>query len=255
MSSTPRHLEQLPEEVVATLRAYVRSVTEAYGDQLEAVILYGSAVRGDFFPGRSNLNVLLLLRDCGRPLLARYAKLHRRWAREQIVVPLFITQDELQSMAATYPLEIWDIRSHYRVLVGHDPFLGLHVDQGKFPEIIERELRGHLLRTNQRFVEGGATVEAVTVLLPLAITSMLPYLRATQAALGRPVGLSGELVLKDVEAALGDIDLRGLMDAWNLKRGVVTPGPAEVPHLFDRYLSALRLLLGTITGLRQQGRF
>jgi hypothetical protein len=255
VSSNPRHLDQAPEEVVVTLRAYVRSVTEAYGDQLEGVVLYGSAARGDFFPGRSNVNTLLLLKDCGRPLLARYARLHRRWGREQIVVPLFLTQDDLQAMAAAYPLEIWDIQSHHRVLVGHDPFLGLHVDQGKFLEIIERELRGHLVRTNQRFVEGDATVEAASVLLPLAITSVLPYLRATQAVLGRTVGLSGELVLKDVEAALGDIDLRGLIDAWNLKRGVVTPGPAEVPHLFDRYLSALRLLLTSIARLKHERRF
>jgi hypothetical protein len=107
---------------------------------------------------------------------------------------------------------------------------------------------------NQRLVEGGATEEAILVLLPLAITSLLPSLRALQVVLGRPAETSSELVLKDLDATLS-LDLSGMRDAWNLKRGIISPGKAEVPRLFDRYATTIRQLLGKIVELKQQGRF
>ena len=38
------------------------------------------------------------------------------------------------------------------------------------------------------------------------------------------------------------IDLAGLTDVLHLKRGIITPGPVEVPRLFDRYAANLEAL-------------
>ena len=46
-----------------------------------------------------------------------------------------------------------------------------------------------------------------------------------------------DAVIKDVADRL-QLDLQGFLDALMLKRGVISPGPSEIPHVFDRYLQA-----------------
>ena len=50
MSLTQTMFENLPEEVRQTLQLYVERMTDLYGPSLHAMLLYGSAVRGDYLP-------------------------------------------------------------------------------------------------------------------------------------------------------------------------------------------------------------
>jgi hypothetical protein len=91
-------------------------------------------------------------------------------------------------------------------------------------------------------VEGRSTEEAITSLLSLSITGLLPALRGLQRLLNRPVLFHGEPLLKDVESNLA-LDLTGLRDALALKRGHISPGQKEIPRLMDRYIECLTSLV------------
>ncbi len=252
MSSVKWTIDGLPEETQQLLRLYVKDVAQVFGNTLESVLLYGSAVRGEFLPGRSNLNLLLFVSSYDVAVLKKYNGLHKRWSKEQLVVPLFLTAADLQSAAFVFPLEYQDIYEWHRVLWGQDPFVGFKVDTRHLTSEVLQALRGNLLRVRQRLVEGGSTEEAMTILLPLSITALLPVLRGTQRLLGRP-GLShGEPLLKDLEVHLG-INLTGLRDALLLKRGQISPGHKEVPRLMDRYLESLAQLVTTVEQRLGQG--
>ena len=154
--------------------------------------------------------------------------------------------------AAVFPLEFLEIQEQHRVLGGRDPFIGFHVKADRLREVVVHGLMSHLLRLRQRYVEGGASDDATTILLPLSITSTLPLLRGVQRLLGRPVLSQSDAVIKDVAEQL-KIDLHGLLDALLLKRGQISPGPHEVPRLFDRYLQATTLLTRAVEQLPQSG--
>ena len=252
MSSVKWTIDGLPEETQQLLRLYVKDVTQVYGAQLEGVLLYGSAVRGEFLPGRSNLNLLLFVSSYDVAVLKKYNDLHKRWSKEQIVVPLFLTAADLEAAAFVFPLEYQDIYEWHRVLWGQDPFVGFKVDTRHLTSEVLQALRGNLLRVRQRLVEGGSTEEAMTILLPLSITALLPVLRGTQRLLGRPVLSHGDPLLKDLEVHFG-IDLTGLRDALLLKRGRISPGHKEVPRLMDRYLESLGQLVTTVEQRLRQG--
>lgn len=241
-------IEGLPEEAQQQLRAYVKDVRAIYGDQLEGILLYGSAVRGEFLPGRSNFNIVLVLKSYAGESLKKYGALHRRWAKEHVVVPLFLTQDDLQAAALVFPLEYLEIQEHHRVLWGQDPFVGFKVDQRHLAGEVLQSLRGNLLRVRQRFVEGGGTEEAITILLPLSVTALFPPLRGLQHLLGRPALSQSEALLKDVESHLA-VDGSGLHDALLLKRGLISPGQKETPRLFDRYVEGLSQLVSKVESL------
>ena len=252
MSSVKWTIDGLHEETQQLLRSYVKDVAQVFGNKLESVLLYGSAVRGEFLPGRSNLNLLLFVSSYDVAVLKKYNGLHKRWSKEQLVVPLFLTAADLQSAAFVFPLEYQDIYEWHRVLWGQDPFVGFKVDTRHLTSEVLQALRGNLLRVRQRLVEGGSTEEAMTILLPLSITALLPVLRGTQRLLGRPVLSHGEPLFKDLEVHLG-INLTGLRDALLLKRGQISPGHKEVPRLMDRYLESLAQLVTTVEQRLGQG--
>jgi hypothetical protein len=242
--------EGLPSETQTTIRTYTKDVSKIFGSLLEGILLYGSAVRGDFLHGRSNLNFLLLLGGHDRTKLADYAKAHKKWARDQVVVPLLLTDAELTASVSLFPLEYLEIQEQHRLLAGRDPFIGLHVDTAGLELQIRQNLRGNLLRLRQRFVEGGGTQEAVTILLPLSLTALLPCVRGLQRLAKRKTSGSAEQLFLEWQEAI-EMDCSGFLDVLHLKRGLISPGPVEVPRLFDRYAAALETLIRHVESSRR----
>ena len=75
-----RVIEGLPGDTQKLLKTYVKEVKGVFGEQLEGMLLYGSAVRGEFLPGRSNLNILLLVPSYDSAVLKQYSAVHRQWS-------------------------------------------------------------------------------------------------------------------------------------------------------------------------------
>lgn len=235
-------MRDLPQPVQNVLRPYLAQVTKLFGQTLEAVILYGSAAGGDYLPGRSNINLLILLTQHDAELLRKYAVLHKRWQKEQVVVPLFLTIAEVKSSLDLFPLEYLEIQDQHVLLAGRDPFPELRTDPRNVKLQCQQETRGNLLRLRQRYVEGRAATEAIGMLLPLSLTALLPCLRGFLRVNGRPAERSADAVLKTVQNEL-KIDIAAFEDVLKLKRGIISPGPAEMPRLFERYVAALEALV------------
>jgi hypothetical protein len=236
----------IPAEVQQLLQRYVRETTALLGQQLEGILLYGSAVGSEFLPGRSNLNLLLMVSGYEREGMKRYAKAHKRWSREQFVVPLVVKETDLTKPGTLFPLEYLEIQEQHRVLWGRDPFIGLHIDRTHLAYQVRQGIQGNLVRLRQRFIEGGGTEEAMTMLLPLSLTALLPCLRGLQRLAGQPALFQSDALLTGIRAMTG-LDLAGVTDVLELKRGIISPGPVEVPRLFDRYAGNLDALNGVIT--------
>jgi predicted nucleotidyltransferase len=235
----------IPTEIQQLLQRYVKETAALLGGQLEGILLYGSAVRGEFLPGRSNINLLLMVSSYDREGLKRYAKAHTRWSREQFVVPLVLTEADLTRPGTVFPLEYLEIQEQHRVLWGRDPFIGMHIDRTHLGYQVQQGLQGNLVRLRQRFIEGGGTEEAITMLLPLSLTALLPCLRGLQRLAGQPPLFQSDALLAGIQKMTG-IDVTGFNEVLDLKRGIISPGPVEVPRLFDRYAATLTALIQVV---------
>lgn len=245
---------QLQEETHAPLRGFLRSIKKQKDMKFEAILVYGSAARGEFLEGYSNINVLVVLERITQPVLQRWSGVHKQWAREKIVAPLFLTQTDLQQSSDVFPLEYLDIKECHVLLEGRDPLPELHVNQAHMFVQCRQEACANLLRVRQCYVEGWGRVEAIQTLLPLSLTALLPCLRGLYRLLGRPSNMKSPEVLDELKATL-DVDPSVFLEVWRLKRGLSTPGKHELPKLLERYLAGLGQLVDRIDAMKHEELF
>lgn len=116
-----------------------------------SAVLHGSAARGQYLPGWSDINVVLIVDAIGTDTLERLHGPLVRWRERAGDLPLLMTRAEWQRSTDAYPLEIAEMRASYRVLHGPDPLAGLTVRPEDLRQALERELRGKLLRLRQAY--------------------------------------------------------------------------------------------------------
>src|SRR5437764_15242630 len=103
----------------ARLTELVKRLKEFAASNLECVILFGSAARGDFREGHSDLNVVCILRSLSVEELGRLAGVGKWWCVEQKEpAPLFFTQEELRQAGAVLATPILDWTQGGRVCNG-----------------------------------------------------------------------------------------------------------------------------------------
>jgi predicted nucleotidyltransferase len=253
MSFPPSHSLDLPEEVQDLLTRYVAQINKDWSTDLGCLLLFGSAARGDFITGRSNINVLVLVRYPSVDLLQRAGRLHQKWGKHQIVAPLLMTEDDLGRSGRLFPLEFLQMTQHHVVLAGHDPFVEIHIDNDRLVWQCEHELMANLLRLRQRFIEGAGRIEAIQALLILSLTAVLPCIRGLLHIMEQPSKGKDKEILEGLPSTF-KFDSTTFLEILNIKRGLSSPGSLEWTNVYSRYLQNLELFSKRIQEIRQEGR-
>ena len=242
---------KIPESVQATLKRYLFQLRKLLGNQIEAVILYGSLVRGEYIDGHSNINILLILQQCSLENLQQCGKLNEKWQKHGVVPPLVLTEPELQQSFDVFPIEYFEIKGNHVLLEGRDPFLGLHINERNLFQQCQQELKGNLVRVRQRFIEGHGRPEAVRALLTLSLMALLPSLRGICRVLGYPASGTSHTLLKSLPTFV-NVNEAVFLEVLEIKQGFRTPGMKTLPQLFFRYVQSLEELIGQVRNVQQQ---
>ena len=183
-------LSAIPASVLAVLESLKADLRAAAGENLAGLILYGGLARGRYRPGKSDVNVVVVLREASMETLAAIAPgLKKAW-RAVAVEPLVLTLNEASRAAEVFPTKFLDIKSHHVVLFGENPFVGIEVSPEHVRLRIEQELRNLLMRLRRRFL---ATFDDSTM-LGRAVTDSVRPLALELAAL---LQLAGHAPLAD----------------------------------------------------------
>src|ERR1700721_544323 len=111
----------------AKLKQIVEKLQSAAGDNLQAAVLYGSAVTGEFQAHHSDLNIVCLVKRATAADLEAMHGVAEWWMREGPPAPLVFTYEELQRSADVFSIELYDIKARHRMLYGEDFFSQLEV--------------------------------------------------------------------------------------------------------------------------------
>ncbi|MGB8474293.1 MAG: nucleotidyltransferase domain-containing protein [Candidatus Acidiferrum sp.] len=164
----------------AKLADLVTRMQEFSGENLESMILYGSAARGDYKEGHSDLNVLCLLRSVAARELSRVAPVVHWWCKDQKEpAPLFFTTAELRASADVFSIELLDMQQCRRVLYGPDVVQDIPVPMNLHRVQVEHDLRTLLLKLRQHFLFNGQKESELRIAAAKSSSSALALLRHT----------------------------------------------------------------------------
>jgi len=231
MSSTPaaEGLDALPAPTHPPLRALKESLEKAEGENLAALVVYGSAVRGGYVPGASDIDVIVVLHDTSLPHLRAIAEplaLARHAARVEAMV---LKRDNIARASDVFPLLYDDLRQRHAVLSGSDPFRDLEIHDHHRRLRIEQELREVRIRMRRAVVDAlgweadiaGAVARKVKqvrgplhALILLKKTACDDRLEPVLEATGRAYGIDTSPLLRVHEAPeAAHAALRAVLDA------------------------------------------
>ncbi|HYL82862.1 MAG TPA: hypothetical protein VE263_01405 [Candidatus Angelobacter sp.] len=225
----------------AKLTELVKRLKEFAAANLECVILFGSAARGDFREGHSDLNVACVLQSLSVEELGRLASTVKWWCLEQKEpAPLFFTHQELREAADVFAIEILDMKQGRRVLYGKDLVAGIEVPMNLHRLQIEHDLRTILLKLRQHYLRAPGNAHELEPVLRKSFSSVLTLLRHTIIAFGeQPPAHAREVLART--AALTGADTSTFEVLWKLRESGEFHG--EIAPVYGAYLKALEKIL------------
>lgn len=230
------------------LHSLVTRLEQALGPTLDAVVLYGSAARGELDPGRSNLNTLVLAHEITTATLRAAAPVLLWWQDLGHPQPLLFTRDEFRRSTDAFPIEILDITRAHRVLHGPDPVTGLTVQPEHHRRQLEHELRAKLLRLRQKAAPLLADSRALLRLLEDSLSTFLVLLRHLLLLKGVNAPNSRRDLLASAASA-GLIHGSVLTSLIDLREGKLSPKAVDSVQLFEDYLAQIQQLITSVDAL------
>jgi hypothetical protein len=235
----------------ASLDRVRRELHEVYGEALRAVALTGEAAGAAYRPGRSPLELAVLLEAVTPEALRRLRPRLGGWARQRVVTPLLLDPRWLAGSRDVFPIEFLALREHHVLLHGaEDPFTELPVNREHLRLEVERQLRGKLLHLWEAYLETRGSRRRLRALLLAAAPGFVWILRgalqlADAGGAALPGGAVSETLFGEVERRFG-VSLPVLRRLERARRGAETLPAAELDALFDDLLEEVRGLLGRI---------
>ena len=228
----------MADDIDAAAQSLSSAMVAALGDNLVSLMLYGSAARGSRVAGRSDANVLLVVRDASADALRRAAPALAAWLKVAKAPPLIQTEADWAASADVFPIEVEDIREAHRLLAGRDALAGLVTTRENLRLELEREARGKLIRLRAEYAAAGADGQALAELLARALSTFLILFRAGLRLAARPVPAGDEQV---VAAAAGVAGFDANAFAWALGARQRPRAPALAPFdpIAAAYLAAV----------------
>jgi hypothetical protein len=161
----------------ATLDALLAATDSAVVGSYSAV-LYGSAARGQYIEGHSDLNVLLVLDRVTPEVLRALGSGLGAWRKAGHPPPVLFTRSEWERAVDVFPLEVQDMKGAYRVLRGRDPLAGVTVPLASLRAALEREIRGLVQRLRRGYALEHQNPAGLGALARSNVASTLLLLRA-----------------------------------------------------------------------------
>ncbi|HCJ67538.1 MAG TPA: hypothetical protein DHV62_09555 [Elusimicrobia bacterium] len=134
------------------LNEFSQALSSSLGENLIALILYGSAVKGENVPKQSDVNVMVVLSELTLEKLSSLETIIHNGQRKAKINPVFWTEEELKNSADVFPVEFLDIKEKYRILYGKDIFSEITVNTKNLRHQLEFELRSKLLRMRNEWL-------------------------------------------------------------------------------------------------------
>jgi hypothetical protein len=224
-----------------TLDDLVSQLRVAFGAELRAVVLYGSAAAGEHVPKKSDYNVLVLVESLDASRLQGASAAVKAWSDGGNPAPLTLTMNEWHGSADIFPMEYADILERHKVLFG-DFRTDVRVDPSHLRLELEHEAMGTLLQLRRGALAAGNDSKAQLELLEGSSSTVMIVFRAV-LRLRSEVPPTDNVELINKVASVAGIDPASFAQVIWHKRGESPIRSQDVSRVLAGYLAGMQQLV------------
>lgn len=202
---------------------------------LKAVVLYGSAVAGEFHERHSDLNILCVLEHVSSADLEKLHPIAEWWVKKGNPPPIVFTMDEIVRSADVFAIELLDMKRHHRMLFGADFLESLEVPMNLHRLQVERELRTAWLHLRQAVITAPRKNEVHLQLMVRSVSSFCVLFRHALLALGQGEA-HGKREAVEAMAVVSGANPAGFQTILDFRAGKIKEKEIDVEHTLETYL-------------------
>ena len=232
---------------------FVKRIKQAAGENLQSVILYGSAATGEFQADFSNLNLLCILRESSFSRLSAIAPVVEWWHRQKHPAPLVMTREELEHSTDVFSIELLDMQNHHRVLFGDAVLTGLQIPLGLHRAQLEYELREKLILLRQRLLETGDNDRALWELLLGSVSAFSTLFRHALLALGDAAPHSKREAIQILSTRI-PFEPSAFLQLLDIRDHKAERKQFDAKDVFTRYLAAVQRVTAAVDTMLDQDK-
>jgi len=229
----------------AKLTEFVNRMKAAISDNLKTVVLYGSAVTGEFRAEHSDLNVLCVVDRADAALLENAHGVADWWMRQGNLAPLIFTVDELRRSADVFAIELLDMKLHHRILFGTDFLDDFEVPLHLHRLQVERELRTAWLRLRQAILAAPLSNKVHVDIMLKSVSPFCALFRHALLALGRDMPATKRETV-DAIASLTGGNPTAFQTVLDLREGKRKKSEIDVEVSLNAYLELVEVVTNEV---------
>lgn len=226
---------------------FLKDLQVSFGDNLVSAIFYGFAEQQS--GGKSpHINALVILKDNSPSEIAKSSGFLKKWHKNSINSPLFLTQDFINESLDTFPLEFIEMKSSYDVLFGVDVLGGLEFAPEDIRRQCERELKGKLIHLRSEYLNHRENTKKLRDLVSRSLKTFRPLF---QGAVFLETGIIplGTNEITDSLSKYYGLDKSLFDNLRAFERGELKLKYEEADKLFDIYVEELDKLSEAVNNL------
>jgi hypothetical protein len=227
------------------MEEFARRLESALGENLVSLLLFGSAARGTHVEGRSDINLLLIVKDASVMALHAATPVVAEWAKGGQPAPLIFADAEWRASTDVFPIEIEDMREAHRVVAVKDPFDGLTTRRSDLRTELEHEVRGKVLRLRTEYAAAAADGIALGRLLVHSAGTFFVLFRAFLRLAGGVPPTDHDALVRETAAA-AELDVSAFEWLLGALDGRTPPPLAAYDPIAGRYVDTMEKLADVI---------
>jgi hypothetical protein len=234
MAKTPKS----PQEIFP---AITEAFKEIFGKDLLGIVLYGSGASGDYIPGKSDINFLMILTDEGMNHLGKAVGTIARWRKRNVAIPLLMTEEEILSSLDSYPVEFLNIKTNHMLVHGKDRLSSLSFKASSLRLQCERELKGKIFHLRRGFLETEGQAKGIRELITISLTAFISLFKALLYLKTIDIPSSRRDIIRAVAGAYS-VDAAVFLACADVKEGVDRMAASDTKAVFEAYLKEITTL-------------
>jgi predicted nucleotidyltransferase len=244
MSRIPKQ----PDEIFSDI---VDDYQRLFGDDLVAIVLYGSAASGDYIAGQSDINFMVILSERGIDSLDRAFDLVSKWKKRNVATPLFLSEAYIRTSLDVFPIEYLNLQNNYKLVHGKDILKDLTFQDEHLRLQCEREVKGKLLLLREAFLESQGKGKRLQQVMADSLGAFVAIFSTLLHLKGLDTPQHKREIIREFCQAF-DMDGNLFEKLLDIKEKRIKLGRSELTAVFNAYLKEVQKLWKMVDGLAKE---